>query len=811
MSPRTGSTRSTATARHAVSKQPAHTSPTLARERTRDSTLAAITLIQKKCAVEVIARVFTRKLCKRASSTAMTIAIADKLTYAALSIQVLAAKTTLGTAKLLRRVCAIATTTTSPVAHSLTNVTNTRKFMSIFMVLHNNGRNWFELIGSSEKTLLIAARMLMQEFERLRTEALPDASTAPVVTTFATLLANYYDVFDMWNRQDALKQLRHLEIVMGTLYETEEYLTDLCPDTLPLRTRLRAQRHVIRMRMSTIATDVAQLEKTETRLMLQRSARFEQRSMPAMQGDTLLPMESYSPASACQQSAESAKGLNYETVSLSISNAIKSMSPADLLLPKPRNIHVVYELLLHPTFFIGCDMTHSPKIDKMIKVVNRITIRVLRDELASTPRCFTHFISLMRSIQSFIAGLRVSSVWSKALQPSICRLLDMDFITQQIEDGCFNGSSCCKLVRDIVAVFDMHAPTYVAHRTRVPGAWTTIDKEITTAFATDSPDKDAQALAICHAINFVRHLVDGVYNATENTVVEETRSFAKNHGVASMRQVITDRIDLGEIKFDTTNDWLRRTMCSDDGQWMHMYNSSKEPQRIQAVSRLVSMGIVAMVCKPNTCYATDAATMPETLGWDFERIRCSRQKFNQLVTVSTISYLVAEWARSKGLRETTLCHVAQPLTSSILKWEDVPGLVSAAMAIVRSQMQGFEEADYNRLHSRLMANLSNANDPVVELFTKRIRRVLLFNINTSSDTSQPVRGSTDDLFGGPVSKHVISVISPLVQGMSACIHRMSAINTVVFAEHYNRMVLRNVTNFYVDQISCHSSSLSHRQ
>jgi len=741
--------------------------------------------------------------------------------------------------------------------------TNIHKFMAAFLIVYNMGKSMFDMLGSREETLLQKAGNLLRVYEKISKDILRTPSSACISTSsvecdkFRWLLCDFYEAFDSWSKPHLGMKVVRVQNLLDGLYHADELLADGHAEASVLRRRFQAQRHILRIYLTSLQGDVVAVFKMEIALMQCRAVRFRNCSTEQPPGDILFPMNSYQP----QSNGEIAPGVELEdatrhtfledvsdaTLKTSVMSALNSTNPADHLVPTRATLQPIYELLVDPSFRVradgDCGLEH-PSLMRVRVALNATFFDTMVQELSTEPPVFTNLLLFLHELHASIVDLQApeqhetSFMYRDGMKPwagikqGIDRVLDIPSILQQIADGKFKWDGWCKLIRDIATTLQQHRPP---PRVLPPlhvqmclslckpvdelSRWTSIQQTMQQAGSYENEGLKPRLLRL--AMLFFKNIVRTARLDVYNRVLDSLGDFAKNRGHESMIRMVGLSFKGNEPKLFRTHAWIRRSIQIDGGSCIRKFTAAcTSQQKISAYIDILTIGTVDLICRKSITMLADKELFPETLLYDIHRVRNMRKEINFYIVLSALISLLSSWAQknfakniSKTYAHDMLECVAKCLLESEIVSDNVQGLVEMAVQktklfIRTKQIPVFKCAvtniDLSFLHLKevLMASLRDSNNRHLNIFASLFRRSLLARIISRTGSTPSSTLQEERLNDNMVPRRILGVLHPKLQQLLCLMNKMISVNGIIFEEQYSSIIMQQVTSTLMSDFRC---------
>ena len=741
--------------------------------------------------------------------------------------------------------------------------TNIHKFMAAFLIVYNLGKSMFDMLGPREETLLQKAENLLTVYERICRGILQTPSSVCGSTSFMDhvcfrrLLCDFFEAFDLWSKPHLVMKVIRVQNLLNGLYHADELLVDGHAEAAVLHIQFLAQRHILRVYLTSLQGDAVAVFRMEIALMQARATRCQNRSTEKVPGDVLSPMNSYQP----QKNGEVHSGdgltdatrhtfmddVSDEALRSSVMTALNATNPADYLVPSRATLQPIYELLVDPSFRVradgDCGLEH-PSLMRVRVALNATFFDTMVQELSTEPLVFTNLLLFLQELHGSIVDLQIPAEhetifmynsgrapWA-GVKESIDRVINIPTILQKIADGKFQWDDWCKLIQDIATTLQQHRPPprilspphiQICLSLCKPFAelsrWKSILQTMQQAGSHGNEGLKPRLLHL--AMLFFKNIVRTARLDVYNRVLDSQKDFAKNRGYESMVRMVGPSFQGNESQLLRSHAWIRRSIQLDDGSCLRNFASACTPQqKISAHVDILTIGTVDLICRKSVTMLADKETFPETLLYDIHRVRSMRREINFYIVLSALVSLLSSWAQrnfaqniGKTYVHDMLGNVAKCLLESEIMSDNVQGLVEMAVQetnlfIRTRRIMVFKSTAMNvdiaflHLKQSLLESLRDNNNRRLNIFASMFRRTLLARIisrtgTTPSSTLQ--EGEPNDRI---VPRSILAMLHTKMQTLLSLMNKMISVNSIIFEDQYASIIMQQVTSKLMSDFRC---------
>lgn len=357
---------------------------------------------------------------------------------------------------------------------------------------------------------------------------------------------------------------------------------------------------------------------------------------------------------------------------------------------KQTNDQLAHEILINPAF--KYEFNNSINENANYKLFHNAFWNSQIANMRTERPCYARIIRVLNEIRDRLLD---SNIWkgidATNITAQINDILDVDFITTQINNRLFNWDRCRNLASSIITLINR-----VGHASETNSMWTSIQQ---TTFEDDN-------VAICTTLRFVYDRVELLNLDATNARVAAISEYIIVHGADYESKKFQEKLDANTVTLAKTTAWLRSAIEQPETN-MQLLRSGNAAAYINLIHRAM---VALAIAGPRL------ATLPETMQFDIYRLDSLHKEFRYITLAATAVTTLAP------LSQTETNFAALRAIADTLATADKSFTVDDVVAIVTETLDAtttLAPTDRAILLTRVRHNCT-VDNPVAALTRKRV-------------------------------------------------------------------------------------------
>jgi hypothetical protein len=364
----------------------------------------------------------------------------------------------------------------------------------------------------------------------------------------------------------------------------------------------------------------------------------------------------------------------------------------------------------------------------------------------------------------------------------ISQVIDPDLIHQQLEAGCFDWSSCVKLVNDIMSILGPFGFDKALDTDENKPSWTEVQQLLANATVQTQPT------VFCTALEFILDRVKAVRIKIANIHLTMIAPLIKTHGVEYEQKHFEKKLIKQQIELIHTEAWIRTTLTNEINHERIklgdlIQHGSTTTAAYLAVLKRGIVGLVTGLKQPNS------KTCPETLLLDVRHLATIYADFRLQVCVASSLIIVGQKLVELRVKNPAkvLHDMGLAMISNASNCNNIGDTIKTVCLVLADNKElAMDKCDLLLL-SVVLKNGVKPDAVVPNLLSKRLREVLLLGIEGTGDIFADIT-STTNAFKQYKLPQAVYAIATSVRASGLLLRKIAHINTQVHASHYNKII-----------------------